>query len=144
VLLTTNNRVKTKNKAKLVILKELTHNSKDLYNKALYTIRQYFFSTKEYLSYIEVYKLLKAKNKGQKTHIPRYLDKDGRYKVIYTKIHLKTMDNGYIRLALSKYIKEKFKINYLYFKIPKYFQNKEIKEIHILPYKPHYKIYVCI
>jgi hypothetical protein len=47
VLLTTNNRIKTKNKIKLAILKELTHNSKDLYNKALYTIRQYFFSTKK-------------------------------------------------------------------------------------------------
>jgi len=172
VLLTTNNKVKTKNKAKLAILKELTHNSKDLYNKALYTIRQHFFLTKEYLPYTEVYKLLKsseeykrlpsnasqqtlkqvdnafksffkllkAKNKGQKVHIPRYLDKDGHYKVIYTKIHLKTMDNGYIRLALPKYIKEKYKINYLYFKIPKHIQNKEIKEVHILPYKPYYKI----
>ena len=172
MLLTTNNKVKTKNKAKLAILKELTHNSKDLYNKALYTIKQHFFSTKEYLPYPEVYrllksseeykklpsnasqqtlkqidnafksffKLLKAKNQGQKIHIPRYLDKDGHYKVIYTKIHLKTMDNGYIRLALPKYIKEKYKVNYLYFKIPKHIVGKEIKEVHILPYKPYYKI----
>jgi len=60
VLLTTNNRIKTKNKIKLAILKELTRNSKDLYNKALYTIRQHFFSTKEYLPYPEVYKLIKS------------------------------------------------------------------------------------
>ncbi len=171
VLLTTNNRIKTKNKVKLTILKELTRNSKDLYNKALYTIRQHFFSTKSYLPYKEVYHLLKEteeykrlpsnasqqtlkqvdnafksffkllKNKAQENaHIPRYLDKDGHYKVIYTKIHLKVMDNNYIRLALPKYIKEKYKVNYLYFKIPKHLIGKEIKEVHILPYKPYYKI----
>ena len=149
VLLTTNNRIKTKNKVKLTILKELTSNSKDLYNKALYTIRQHFFSTKEYLPYKEVYKLLKGskeykrlpsnvsqqtlkqidnafksffkllkvkkQGKIEKVDIPKYLDKKGHYKVIYTKIHLKTMDNNYIRLALPKYIKEKYKVNYLYF-----------------------------
>lgn len=171
VLLTTNNRIKTKNKVKLAILKELTRNSKDLYNKALYTIRQHFFSTKSYLPYKEVYHLLKEteeykrlpsnasqqtlkqvdnafksffkllKNKAQENaHIPRYLDKDGYYKVIYTKIHLKVMDNNYIRLALPKYIKEKYKVNYLYFKIPKHLIGKEIKEAHILPYKPYCKI----
>ena len=134
VLLTTNNRVKTKNKIKLAILKELTRNSKDLYNKALYTIREHFFSTKKYLPYKEVYKLLKsseeykklpsnasqqtlkqvdnafksffellkAKRQGRikdKPSLPKYLDKKGHFKVIYTKIHLKIMDNGYIRLA---------------------------------------------
>jgi len=174
VLLTTNNRIKTKNKVKLTILKELTSNSKDLYNKALYTIRQHFFSTKEYLPYKEVYKLLKGseeykrlpsnasqqtlkqidnafksffkllkvkkQGKIEKVDIPKYLDKKGHYKVIYTKIHLKTMDNNYIRLALPKYIKEKYKVNYLYFKIPKHIVGKEIKEVHILPYKPYYKI----
>jgi len=175
VLLTTNNRVKTKNKVKLAILKELTRNSKDLYNKALYTIREHFFSTKKYLPYKEVYnllksseeykklpsnasqqtlkqvdnafksffELLKAKRQGKiedKPSIPKYLDKSGHFKVIYTKIHLKTMNNGYIRLALPKYIKERYKVNYLYFKVPKYIRNKEIKEVHILPYKPYYKI----
>ena len=174
MLLAANNRIKTKNKTKLAILKELTSNSKDLYNKALYTIRQHFFSTKKYLPYKEVYKLLKgseeykrlpsnasqqtlkqvdnafksffellkAKKQGkvEKVDIPKYLDKKGHYKVIYTKIHLKIMDNNYIRLALPKYIKEKYKANYLYFKIPKHIIGKEIKEVHILPYKPYYKI----
>ena len=174
MLLATNNRIKTKNRVKLVILKELTRNSKDLYNKALYTIRQHFFSTKKYLPYKEVYhllkgseeykrlpsnasqqtlkqvdnafksffELLKTKKQGkiEKVNIPKYLDKKGHYKVIYTKIHLKIMDNNYIRLALPKYIKEKYKVNYLYFKIPNHIRGKEIKEVHILPYKPYYKI----
>jgi len=175
VLLATNNRIKTKNKVKLAILKELTHSSKDLYNKALYTIRQHFFSTKKYLPYKEVYyllkgsdeykrvpsnasqqtlkqvdnifksffELLKAKKQGkikEKVNVPKYLDKKGHYKVIYTKIHLKIIDNGYIRLTLPKYIKNQYKVNYLYFKIPKHIKGKEIKEVHILPSKPYYKI----
>jgi len=85
------------------------------------------------------FKLLKAK-KDTKVHIPRYLDKDGHYKVIYTKAHLKIVDNGYIRLSLPKHIKERYNVNFIYFKIPKHIINKNIKEVHILPYKPHYKI----
>ena len=171
MLLATNNRIKSKNKTKLAILKDLTRASKDLYNKALYTIRQHFFEHKEYLPYTQVYhllkssdeykrlpsnasqqtlkqvdnafksffKLLKAK-KDTKVHIPRYLDKDGYYKVIFTKIHLKVLDNGYIRLSLPKIIKEQYNVNYLYFKIPRHILKKEIKEVHILPYKPYYKI----
>jgi putative transposase len=60
VLLATNNKIKIKNKVKLAILKELTKNSKDLYNKALYTIRQHFFTTNKYLPYTELYHLLKS------------------------------------------------------------------------------------
>jgi len=173
VLLATNNRIKSKNKTKLSILKDLTRASKDLYNKALYTIRQHFFETKKYLPYKEVYhllkssdeykrlpsnasqqtlkqvdnafksffKLLKAKKDDEynnKVSIPKYLDKDGHFKVIYTKIHLKVMENGYIRLSLPKSIKEQYNVNYLYFKIPRHVL--EIKEVHILPYKPYYKI----
>ncbi len=175
MLLTTNNRVKSRNKTKLAILKDLTRASKDLYNKALYTIRQHFFEHQEYLPYSKLYHLLKTSdeykrlpsNASQQTmkqvdnafksffkllkakrdeklnsrvHIPRYLDKDGHYKVIYTKIHLKILDNGYIRLALSKDIKERYNVNFLYFKIPRHILNKEIKEVYILPFKPYYKI----
>ncbi len=171
----TNSRIKSKNRAKLAILKDLTRASKDLYNKALYTIRQHFFEHKEYLNYTKIYHLLKSsdeykrlptnasqqtlkqadnafksffallqakkeKNFDKDVHIPRYLDKNGHYKVIYTKAHLKVMDNGYIRLSLPKHIKERYNVNFLYFKIPRHIINKEIKEVHILPYKPYYKI----
>ena len=82
----------------------------------------------------------KENNFDKDVHIPRYLDKDGHYKVIYTKAHLKVMDNGYIRLSLPKHIKERYNVNFLYFKIPRHILNKEIKEVHILPYRPYYKI----
>jgi len=117
--LTVNNKIKTKNKTKLNIVKELTRNSKDLYNKALFKVRQYFFNNKKYLKYAELYKELKntleykklpsnaaqqtlkqvdnsfksffnllKSNKG-KVKIPGYLDKNGYYKVIFSKIHFK-------------------------------------------------------
>ena len=66
MILTTNNRIKSKNKIKLAILKELTRNSKDLYNKALYTVRQHFFENKEYLSYKKVYNILKSSKEYKK------------------------------------------------------------------------------
>ena len=175
MLLTTNIKIKSKNRTKLKILKRLTRSSKDLYNKALYRVRQHFFKTKEYLSYKKAYhilkeeseyrnlpsnasqqtlkqvdnsfksffQLLKKKNQNSlknRVHIPRYLDKEGEYKVVYTKIHLKVLDNGYIRLSLPKNLKKEEKIDYLYFKIPKHILGKEIKEVHILPYKFDYKI----
>jgi len=58
--LTTNNKIKTKNKLKLQILKELTRNSKDLYNKTLYKVRQHFFENKKYLPYKKLYPLMKT------------------------------------------------------------------------------------
>ena len=91
-------------------------------------------------SFFALLQAKKKKNFDKDVHIPRYLDKNGHYKVIYTQIHLKVFDNGYIRLALPKHIKERYNVKYLYFKIPRHIVNKEIKEVHILPYKPYYKI----
>jgi putative transposase len=133
LLLTVNNKIKSKNKVKLQILKELTKNSKDLYNKTLYTIRQYFFENNKYLPYKEAYKilketeeyrklptnasqqtmkqvdnsfksffnLLKSKKSGKYNNpvkIPKYLDKEGHYKVVYTKIHFKILEYPVILL----------------------------------------------
>lgn len=92
--------------------------SKNLYNSALYAIRQHYFSTKSYLNKFELIKQftknnqqdyialprkvsqqviyqvdqnfksffnsLKSNNIKHKVSIPKYLDKDGRYEVIYT------------------------------------------------------------
>ena len=85
---------------------------------------------------------LKAKKQGNndnKVKLPGYLDKNGYYKIIYTKIHMKIQGN-YVRLSLPKSIRDEYGVNYLYFKIPKHIIGKEIKEIHILPTKAYYKI----
>ena len=46
-------------KEELNILRELSHIAKNLYNEALYNIRQYFFKNNKYLNYHENYKQLK-------------------------------------------------------------------------------------
>ena len=46
-------------KDELIILRELSHIAKNLYNEALYNIRQYFFKNDKYLNYYENYKDLK-------------------------------------------------------------------------------------
>ena len=40
-------------------LRLLCHTAKNLYNEALYAVRQHFFNTGKYLNYYEVYKALK-------------------------------------------------------------------------------------
>src|SRR5690554_7004443 len=47
----------TTNETNYLIL--LTRHSKNLYNQALYNVRQHFFNTNEYLSYDDNYQLLK-------------------------------------------------------------------------------------
>jgi len=59
-------------------LDELCFNSKNLYNKALYTIRQHYFNTKGYLNYYEVNRLMVD-------------SKDEDYYVLPTKVSKQTL-----------------------------------------------------
>ena len=59
MILTTICKIKSKNVDKLNLIDELCFNSKNLYNKSLYSIRQYFFENKKYLNYNENYKIIK-------------------------------------------------------------------------------------
>jgi len=43
-------------------LSDMCHLSKNLYNTTLYTIRQYFFNTKQYLNYYNTYNLFKTEH----------------------------------------------------------------------------------
>lgn len=43
-------------------IKDLCHKSKNLYNATLFTIRQYYFNHKSYLSYIDVDRIFKSTN----------------------------------------------------------------------------------
>lgn len=99
-------------------LDNLCYLSKNLYNSALYAIRQHYFNTKQYLNKFELinqftknnqqdyialprkvsqqiiyqvdqnfksfFNSLKSKNINHKVSIPKYLDKNGRFEVIYT------------------------------------------------------------
>jgi len=58
VYLTTISNIKN-NSPKISLLKELTHSSKNLYNKTLFTIRQHFFETGKFLKYSDAYPIIK-------------------------------------------------------------------------------------
>lgn len=107
----------------------VTHLSKNLYNAALYEIRQNFFQNGKYKKYSEVagefakgnpdFKALPAKvaqqtlrlvdqnfksffgliRKKLPANIPRYLDKSGHMSLIYTNQAISYKDSGYIKLS---------------------------------------------
>lgn len=181
MILTTICKIKSTNDKKLNLIDELCFNSKNLYNKSLYSIRQYFFENKKYLKYEENYKiikdssneegikeyyqlntnssqqtmkcvdnnfksffaLLKKKNNDSydsKVRIPKYLNKDGRFKVVFTKIAFQVKDI-YVNLSIPQYLKEKYNLKSLTFKIPKNINPSTIREIHLLPFrKKSYKL----
>src|SRR5690554_2087722 len=122
----------TSNETKYLIL--LTRHSKNLYNQALYNVRQHFFNTNEYLSYNDNYHLLKnsvnykvlnsiqaqavikkvdeamkaffgsIKKNVKGVRLPRYLKKDGLYPLIDRMVY-KPKSNEYI-LPRSNLVKK--------------------------------------
>ena len=144
-------------KDEYLVLRELCHVSKNLYNQAIYEIRQEYFKSKKYLNYYEVYKrlqntenysLLQAQvsqqtlksvdenfksffglvKKQLKARIPKYLDKDGFFKLTIPTVSIK---DGRIQLPYSRqYAKEHDKI---YLKVPSVLKGKEVKQVWIIP-----------
>lgn len=144
-------------KDEYLVLRELCYVSKNLYNQALYEIRQEYFKSKKYLNYYDVYKrlqntenysLLQAQvsqqtlkavdenfksffgliKKKLKARIPKYLDKDGFFKLTMPTVSIK---NGKIQLPYSRrYAKEHNKI---YLKVPSILNGKEVKQVWIVP-----------
>ena len=58
---TVKQQLKHLTKKEYLILRDLTHASKNLVNETMYVIRQYYFNTGKYLEYDRVYELLKDK-----------------------------------------------------------------------------------
>ena len=163
------------------LFKELTHISKNLYNQALYTIRQKYFNNKKYLNYYnldkilkndENYKLLqsgcsqqvlkmvdqnfksffallkkkKQNNNKNKINIPKYLDKEGYFKICDAEgmkhIHKKD-DKLYWTVPMSKEFLKGGMIlfngsivqphNRIRIKLPNILKDKNIKQIWIIP-----------
>ena len=144
-------------KDEYLVLRELCHVSKNLYNQALYEIRQEYFKSKKYLNYYDIckrlqgtenYSLLQAQVSQQtlkavdtnfksffglikkkiKARIPKYLDKDGFFKLTIPTVSIK---NDKIQLPYSRqYAKEHDKI---YLKVPSVLRGKEVKQVWIVP-----------
>lgn len=144
-------------KSEYLVLRELCRVSKDLYNQALYEIRQEYFRSKKHLNYYEVYKRLQSTEnygllqaqisqqtlkvvdenfksffglirKKLKARIPKYLDKDGFFKITIPTVSIR---DGKIQLPYSRqYAKEHDKI---YLKVPSVLKGKEVKQVWIIP-----------
>lgn len=144
-------------KQEYLVLRELCHVSKNLYNQALYEVRQEYFNTKKYLNYYGVqkrlqgtenYNLLQAQlsqqtikivdenfksffallKKKMTARIPKYLDKEGFFKLTIATVSIK---NGKLQLPYSRsYAKEHDKI---YIKVPSILEGKEVKQVWIIP-----------
>lgn len=144
-------------KSEYLVLRELCHVSKNLYNQALYEIRQEYFKSKKYLNYYDIckklqgtenYSLLQAQMSQQtlkvvdenfksffglirkklKARIPKYLDKDGFFKLTIPTVSIR---DGKIQLPYSRqYAKEHNKI---YLKVPNILKGKKVKQIWIIP-----------
>ena len=144
-------------KEEYLILRELCHISKNLYNQALYEVRQEYFKSKKYLNYYGVVKILQGTEnystlqaqvsqqtlkivdenfksffalikKKYKANIPRYLDKDGFFKLCIPTVSIK---NNKFQIPYSrKYGKEHDKV---YIKVPSKLEGKQVKQIWIIP-----------
>ena len=144
-------------KDEYLVLRELCHVSKNLYNQALYEIRQEHFKSKKCLNYYDVckklqgtenYSLLQAQMSQQtlktvddnfksffelikkklKARIPKYLDKDEFFKLTIPTVSIK---DGKIQLPYSRqYAKEHNKI---YLKVPNILNGKKVKQVWIIP-----------
>ena len=80
-------------KDEILILKELSHVAKNLYNEVLYNIRQYFFKNNKYLNYTSNYHLLKESNnyKILNSNMAEQIIKeaDGSFKSFFSLLKLK-------------------------------------------------------
>lgn len=111
-------------------LDEVCFNSKNLYNKALYLVRQHYFKTKGYLNYYDVYRLMVD-------------SKDEDYYALPTKVSVQTL----------KLLDRNFKSFFALFKkkqsgnhdnpirIPKYL-DKEGRYITVFPKDAVSKVYL--
>ena len=65
--LTVKQQLNNLSKDEYLVLRELCHVSKNLYNQALYEIRQEYFKSKKYLNYYDIYKRLLRSQVSQQT-----------------------------------------------------------------------------
>ncbi|TJX12844.1 transposase, partial [Tissierella creatinini] len=106
--LTIKQQLKHLTKEEYLILKDLTHTAKNLYNVALYNIRQHFFQTGKYLNYYENYPLCKDNenykllNSNMSQQILKEVD--GSFKSFFELLKLKQQGRYNGKLSIPKYL----------------------------------------
>lgn len=161
--LTVKQQLKHLNKEEYLILRELCHTAKNLYNQAVYNIRQYYFDKEKYLNYVENNKLLKSSDnyKTLNSNMAQQILKevDGVFRSFFGLLKLKanneykekvnlpkylpknsftTLVIGFVRLNENTFIlpySQNYKKNHnpIKINIPPLLLDKTIKEIKIIP-----------
>ena len=161
--LTVKQQLKHLSKEEYLSLKELSHTAKNLYNQAVYNIRQYYFQEKKYLNYQKNNSLLKSSEnyKTLNSNMSQQILKevDGSFKSFFNLLKKKnkgmynakvklpsylpknsftTLVIGFVRLNEDTLIipySNSFKKNHkkILIKSPPILLGKKIKEIRIIP-----------
>lgn len=90
-------------------------------------------------NYSSFFSLIKKKEYDKPVSKPKFLPKDGRKELIFSKDSFRIKDDK-ILLSVPKDIKEQYKIKFLEFKLPPYIKDKEIKYIEITPQNGRYSM----
>ena len=161
--LTVKQQLKHLSKEEYLSLRELSHTAKNLYNQAVYNIRQYYFQEKKYLSYQNNYAVLKTSEnyKLLNSNMAQQILKevDGSFKSFFSLLKKKnkgmynakvklpsylpknsftTLVIGFVRLNEDTFVipySNSFKKKHkkISIKIPPILLDKKIKEIRIIP-----------
>lgn len=161
--LTVKQQLKHLSKEEYLSLRELSHTAKNLYNQAVYNIRQYYFQENKYLNYQKNNSLLKSSDnyKTLNSNMAQQILKevDGSFKSFFGLLKKKnkgmynakvklpnyllknsftTLVIGFVRLNENTLVipySNSFKKNHkkISIKIPPILLNKKIKEIRIIP-----------
>ena len=161
--LTVKQQLKHLSKEEYISLRELSHTAKNLYNQAVYNIRQYYFQEKKFLNYNKNNSLLKSSEnyKTLNSNMSQQILKevDGSFKSFFGLLKKKnkgiynakvklpsylpknsftTLVIGFVRLNEDTLVipySNSFKKNHkkISIKIPPILLDKKIKEIRIIP-----------
>ena len=161
--LTVKQQLKHLSKEEYLSLRELSHTAKNLYNQAVYNVRQYYFQENKYLNYQKNNSLLKNSEnyKTLNSNMSQQILKevDGSFKSFFELLKKKnkgiynakvklpsylpknsftTLVIGFVRLNEDTFVipySNSFKKNHkkISIKIPPILLNKKIKEIRIIP-----------
>lgn len=150
--LTIKQQLKHLSKEGYLSLRELSHTAKNLYNQAVYNIRQYYFQENKYLNYQKNNSLLKSSEnyKTLNSNMSQQILKevDGSFKSFFGLLKKKnnylpknsftTLVIGFVRLNEDTLVipySNSFKKNHkkISIKIPPILLGKKIKEIRIIP-----------
>ncbi|MCK1999912.1 transposase [[Brevibacterium] frigoritolerans] len=151
--------LKLETKREYLALRKLCHLSKNMYNVGLFSVRQHFFETKEYLQYSKNYHACKSnenykwmgtaaaqqtlkkveesfksffsllKVEGQKARIPQYLEKESFFELSYPQFKLQK-DGTFSVPTSPRFKKENGLIN---IRFPHNLDAHCISEIRIIP-----------